>query len=73
MTLKNQMGILSCDDITFPKELNVGSMIITIIGFTSLIIIRFDSHVVEVGDLAIGIMHSRFFMKGAIWIETKVG
>jgi hypothetical protein len=66
------MGILSCDEITFPKEPNVGSVIVRITGFTSLIIIGFDLHVAEVGDLAIGIMHSRFFMKATIWIKTRV-
>jgi hypothetical protein len=43
------MGILSCDEITFPKEPNVGFVIVKIIGFTSLIIIRLDTHVAEVG------------------------
>jgi hypothetical protein len=51
------MGILSCDEITFPKEPNVGSVIVRITRFTSLIIIGFDPHVVEVGDLAIGSAH----------------
>jgi hypothetical protein len=66
------MGILSCDEITFPKETNVGSVIVRIIGFTSLIIIGFDLHVAKVGDLTIGIMHSRFFMKATIWIKIRV-
>jgi hypothetical protein len=49
MSFRNQMGILSCDEITFPKEPNVGFVIVKIIGFTSLIIIRLDTHVAEVG------------------------
>lgn len=73
MSFRLQMGILSCDEITFPKEPNVGFVIVKIIGFTSLIIIGFDPHVAKVGDLGIGIMHFGFFMKVAIWIKTRVG
>ncbi len=65
------MGFLYLNDVAFARGLDVGSMIIKIIGFAFVIIIGFDLHVVEVGDLAIGVMYSRFFMKVAIWIKTK--
>jgi len=38
---------------------------------TSVIIIRFDPSIVEVGDLVVGVVQSRFFMKIALWIKTK--
>ncbi len=40
-------------------------------GFASAIIIGFDPHVSEIGDLVIRVMHSRFFMKVTIWIKIK--
>jgi hypothetical protein len=57
----------------FSKEPNVGSIIIKIIGFASAIIVGFDPHIAKVGDLAIRVMHSRFFMKAIIWIKTREG
>ncbi len=64
-------GILSFDEISFPMEPNVGTMVIQIIGFTLEIIIGFDPSIVEVGDLVVGVAQSRFFMKVALWIKTK--
>jgi hypothetical protein len=40
---------MSFDEITFPREPNVGFVIIKIIGFVVVIMIKFDPHVVEVG------------------------
>jgi hypothetical protein len=48
-------------------------MIIIIIGFASMIVIGFNPHVTNVGDLATRVMHSRFFMKATIWIQTREG
>jgi hypothetical protein len=48
-------------------------MVIRIIGFTLVIIIKFDPSIVEVGDLIIGVAQSRFFMKVALWIKTILG
>lgn len=67
------MGIQSFAKIVFSKEPNVGSVIIKIIGFASNMIVGFDPHTAEVGDLAIGAMHSKFFMKVVIWIKIKEG
>ncbi len=71
MNFWNQMGIQSFDEILFSKEPNVGFVIIKIIGFASTIIVGFDPHIDEVGDLAIKMMHFRFFMKVIIWIKTR--
>ncbi len=66
------MGILCLDDVAFARGPNVGSVIIKIIGFAFvMIIIGFDPHVAKVGDLAIRVMYSGFFMKAAIWIKTR--
>jgi hypothetical protein len=65
------MGVLSLGDVAFAKGLDVGFVIIKIIGFAFVIIIGFDLHVAKVGDLAIGIMYYRFFMKATIWIKTS--
>jgi hypothetical protein len=71
MNLKNQMGILSLNDVAFSRKSNVGSMIIKNFRFAYVIISGFDPHLIVVGDLVIGIMHSRFFMKATIWIKTR--
>jgi hypothetical protein len=73
MSFRNQVGILSFDEIFFPKEFNVGTLVIHIIRFTFIIIIGFDPNVVEVQDLAIGITQSKFFMKVGLWIKTRPG
>jgi hypothetical protein len=65
------MGVQSFDKIAFSREPNVGSVIIKIIEFASTVIVGFDPRIVEVGDLAIGMMHAGFFIKETIWIKTK--
>lgn len=67
------MGVQSFDKFAFSKEPNVGSIIIKIIEFASTVIVGFDLRIVEVGDLAIGMMHAGFFIKETIWIKTKEG
>jgi hypothetical protein len=67
------MGVLSLNDVAFSREPNVGSVIIIIIGFASMIIIGFDLHAANVGDLAIRVMHFGFFMNATIWIKTREG
>ncbi len=46
MSFKNQVGILSFDEIFFPNELNFGTLVIHIIKFAFVIIIGFDPSVV---------------------------
>jgi len=65
------MGVLYSNDVAFARGPDVGFVIIKIIGFAFVIIIGFDPHVAKVGDLAIGVMYSRFFVKATIWIKTK--
>ncbi len=57
----------------FSKEPNVGFVIIRTNGFALAIIIGFDPCVFKIGDLAIGVMCSRFFVKATIWIKIKEG
>jgi hypothetical protein len=57
----------------FLREPNVGTVVIRIIGFTLVIIIRFDPGIVEVGDLVVGVAQSKKFMKVALWIKTILG
>jgi hypothetical protein len=71
MSSKNQSGILSFDEIAFPREPNVGIVVNRITGFTLVIIIGFDPNIIKVGNLAIGVVQSRFFMKVTLWIKTK--
>lgn len=47
---------MSFDEIFFPKEPNVGTFVICITRFAFVIIIGFNPNVVEVQDLAIGIL-----------------
>jgi hypothetical protein len=67
------MGIQSFDEIAFSREANVGFIIIKITKFASTVIVGFDPRIVEVGDLAIGVMHAGFFIKVTIWIKTRKG
>jgi hypothetical protein len=60
MSSKNQSGILSFDEIAFPREPSVGTMVIRITGFTFIIIIGFDRKITKVGNLAIGVVHQDF-------------
>ncbi len=62
---------MSLDDVAFPKEPNVGFVIVKITRFASMIIIGFDPHAAKVGDLAINIIHSKVFMKVVIWIKIR--
>lgn len=71
MNSRKKMGVLFLDDVAFSRGLDVGFVIIKIIGFAFVIIIGFDPRVVEVGDFAIGVMYYGFFMKATIWIKTK--
>ncbi len=48
MSFRNQDGILSFDDMFFPKEPNVGTLVIRITRFAFVIIIGFNPSVVEV-------------------------
>jgi len=47
---------LSYDKITFPKELNVGIVVIQITKFTLVLIIGYDPNIAKVGDLEVGVM-----------------
>jgi riboflavin transporter FmnP len=67
------MGVLSLNDVAFAMEPNVGFVIVRITRFASMIIVGFDPHATKVGDLAINIIHSWFFMKATIWIKIREG
>jgi hypothetical protein len=69
MNFRNPMGMQSFHEIVFSREPNVGFVIIRTNGFASAIIIGFDSCDPKVGNLAIKMMHFRFFMKATIWIK----
>jgi hypothetical protein len=58
MSSRNQSGILSFDEIAFPREPSGGTVVIRIIGFTSIIIVGFDPNITKVGDLTVGVMQS---------------
>jgi hypothetical protein len=49
--------------VTFPNELRARTLVLRIIGF--------DLVVVEVGNIAIGLLHVGFFMKVALWLKTR--
>lgn len=72
MSFKNQTGILAFDEISFPKKSNLGSFILRIIRFALIIIIGFDLNVIEVENIAIGIIHFELFMKATLWMKTKI-
>jgi hypothetical protein len=67
------MEVLSLDDVTFFRELNVGFLIIRINVFALVMIVGFDPHEAEVGDLAVCVIHFVFFMKVIIWIKIREG
>lgn len=66
-----QLGVFPFDEISFSKEPNVGVVILRVMGFTLLVIVGFDPTIVEVGDIGVGVMHARFFIKVAILLKTK--
>jgi hypothetical protein len=72
MSFRNWSGVLSFDEIAFPKVPNVGTMVIRIIGFTLVIILGFDPSITKVGDLAVGVEQLGFFLKAALWIKTEL-
>jgi hypothetical protein len=54
------------DDITFLKKHNARSVSLKIIDFASIIIVGFDSSVMEVANIVICMVHPRFLTKVAI-------
>lgn len=71
MSYMMQLGVFPFDEISFSKEPNVGVVILRVMGFTLLVIVGFDPTIVEVGDIGVGVMHARFFIKVAILLKTK--
>lgn len=71
MSYMMQLRVLPFDEISFSKEPNVGVIILRVIGFALLIIVGFDPTIVEFGDIGVGVMHARFFIKVAILLKTK--
>ncbi len=51
----------------------MGSIILRITRFALIIIIRFDLNVIEVGNMVVGVIHSKLFMKVTLWIKTRIG
>ncbi len=66
-----QLGVFPFDEISFSKEQNVGVVILRVIRFTLLVIVGFHPTILEVGDISVGVMHVRFFIKLAILLKTK--
>jgi hypothetical protein len=58
-------------DEGFSWDPQAGSLILKIVGFTSLKIIGFDPFEAKVGDIAITIIHVGFFFKATIWLKTR--
>jgi len=73
MSCRIQFNILDFDAKRFSWEPQAGSLILRILGFAFLKIIGFDPFKVEVGVIAITIIHVGFFSKVAIWLKTRVG
>jgi hypothetical protein len=48
------------------RKNNASSFSLKIIGFASIIIVGFDSNVMEVANIVICMVHARFFTKVAI-------
>ncbi len=59
----DQTRVLAFDEISFPKEFNVRSIIMKITRFALIIIIGFDLNVIEVGNIVVVMIHSKLFMK----------
>jgi len=57
--------------VTFPTELGRRTLILKIIGFATIIIVGFDLAIAEVGDIVVGMVQARFFMKAALWLKTQ--
>lgn len=73
MNPRNQMEVLSLDDVTFFQVPNVGFVIVRINVFASVMIVGIDPHEAKVGDLAVCVIYFGFFMKLTIWIKIKEG
>jgi hypothetical protein len=48
-------------------------MIVRITRFALMMIVGFDCHATEVGDLGVRFIHFGFFMKATIWIKIREG
>jgi hypothetical protein len=66
MTYKIRSRVFEFYEVGFLIELIVESLIIKVIGFTSLKIVRFDPFKVEVKDIMISIIHATFFSKATL-------
>jgi hypothetical protein len=59
--------------VEFSWEPQAGSLIRKVTRFASLKIFGFDPFEVEVGDIAITIIHDGFFSKATIWLKNRAG
>jgi hypothetical protein len=73
MNFKNKTGVITFDEISFPKKPNSRSVILKITRFALIIIIGFDLNVIEVGNITIGMIHSELFMKVTLWMKIRIG
>jgi hypothetical protein len=53
-------------------EPSIGTIIIRVTNFASIIIVGFDLAIAEVSDITIGVFHVGFFMKAALWLKTHL-
>jgi hypothetical protein len=72
MSHRIQSGNVVFYEIKFCKKLVVGTLILRITSFIALRIIGFDPTLVKVGDIAINMQHSEFYIQITIWSKMKI-
>jgi hypothetical protein len=70
MSKRIQYGVFEFDEVTFPIEPNVGTLVLKIMKFANIIVVGFDPTLVEVGDIVVGVLNANYFMKTALWLKT---
>jgi predicted membrane-bound dolichyl-phosphate-mannose-protein mannosyltransferase len=66
MNERIQSGVSIFYELGFSTEPGIGIVVLRVIGFTNIIIVRFDPTIVEVKDIAMGVIHVGFFMTAAL-------
>jgi hypothetical protein len=56
--------------VDFQVDLGTRTIILKVTRFASIIIARFDPTIVEIDDIAIGVIQASFFMKATLWLKT---
>jgi hypothetical protein len=72
MSKRIQSGVSILDELEFPIELGIETLILKVIGFANIEIVGFDPTTIEVEDIVVGVLHASLFMKVDPWLKTNL-